>query len=98
MAPTECLPSAFLPACLLACSNTMVQIGNLSLFLLSTWSIFWAGLVKGIILRTLFPLALFSFSTPSWLKVVGGVVANVIILTASVQRIGFWDFSDLVWT
>ena len=47
-------------------------------------------------------LALFYQSTPSCLKVVGGVgwggVAHVIIESAPVQRIGFWGFSDLVRT
>ena len=39
-------------------------------------------------------------STPSCLKVGGGVgwVAHVIIVSAPVQRIGFWGFSVLVRT
>ena len=41
--------------------------------------------------------ALFYQSTPSCLKVVGGVVvAHVIIESAPVQRIGFLGFLDLV--
>ena len=47
--------------------------------------------------------ALFYQSTPSCLKVVGGVVgwggvvvAHVIIVSAPVQRIGFLGFLDLV--
>ena len=40
--------------------------------------------------------ALFYQSTPSYLKVRGGVVAHVIIVSAPVQRIGFLGFLDLV--
>ena len=43
-------------------------------------------------------LALFSWSTPSWLKVGGcggGLVAHLIIVSAPVQRIGFGGFFRL---
>ena len=61
----------------------------MSLFSLSTWSILWAGWVEGTFLL----LALFSWSTPSWLKViVGGWVAHVIIVTASDIKLRTWGF------
>ena len=45
-----------------------------SLFSLSTWSIFWSGWVKGIILRLFYSWYFSAGSTPSWLKVIGGGV------------------------
>ena len=57
---------------------------------------FWAGWVKGIILGTWLLLALFYQSTPSCLKVGGGVggvvVAYVIIVSAQSKELGFWVF------
>jgi len=44
----------------------------MSLFSLSTWSIYLDGWVKGIILKVFLLLALYCWSTPSCLKVVGG--------------------------
>ena len=80
----------------------------MSLILLSTWSIFLAGWFKGAVLSNfwldesraqgghsepLLLLALFYQSTPSCLKVGGGVVAYVIIVSAQVPLVltlGLW--------
>ena len=51
---------------------------------LSTWSIFWAGWVKGINLGT---------TSVKGLKVMSGVVAHVIIVSAQSKELGFWVFS-----
>ena len=71
----------------------------MSFFLLSTWSIFWAGLVKGIILRLSYPLHFIAGSLLHGLKLgMGWWVAHMINKLAPAQRIRFLDFSDLVWT
>ena len=62
----------------------------MSLISLSTWSIFLAGWVKGVILVILLLLALFYQSTPSCLKVRGGWVG------ARVYGVGARVYGSLV--
>ena len=69
----------------------------MSLILLSTWSIFFGRVSQGDHSEPLLPLALFYQSTPSCLKVIGGWVAHVILVSAQVLLVltlGLWTLDS----